>query len=675
MISFDIFDTLITRKTYYPQGIFLLVGQQLIDALKDIKDYTYNNFHTLRINAEKDARRYAEQDGREEITLDEIYDLLTIRMSLSKENIECIKKLEIQTEIDNAYPIIKNIKLLKSLVDKGEHIVLISDMYLREGIIREILLKQDPVFEHIPIYISCERKKTKRSGSLYFDVAQLENESFSNWIHYGDNRKSDYLMPRMLGIDGRYIPLEDLTPWESELGKKLVLESNLTLQFCFGAARNIRREKELGWAGKIGSSVGGMILYPYVFWLLQKSVQLGIKRLYFIARDGYILKKVADLIIKNQSLDIKISYIYGSRKAWRTSAFSEIDKQKVIMYLSQEVDFSDSDFAFVDLHGTGITMECLANIIFEKFKVKTRVFYFDLIRDKTSDTHLFISFCSEYSGIVELFCRAPHGSTIGYEEKEGRIAPLLQQVNKVNWEQAGLYEYFEGVELFADKMSQCGWNYWVEDISLVESVLEYCRENPCRELQDFMGNIPHYDGIEEEQIKYAPLLSAKDIFKLYMWRTVEDISEYYSGANLNLSLMRTDRKYVKGKAFLEKHYNFALGRCIHRLKNRKIRCRGDNQKIVIYGAGNVGKRLYEHLKTISGFYIVAWTDIDYEYYQKLGYPVVPLLKTLKMEYQYIIIAMKNHWDFELTRNNLYKLGVSSEKIMEYGDFLEKISGF
>lgn len=666
MISFDIFDTLITRKTYSAHGIFLLLQQKLFHEFNFSQYQVCENFYTLRVNAEKEARLFAEQEDTEEITLDEIYDLLADRSDIPSDLAKTIKEWEIQAEIDNTYPITKNIELLKSFLIEGERVVLISDMYLSEDIIRKILLKNSCIFRDIPIYVSSEIKKTKHSGSLFFEISKREQKDFSNWVHYGDNRISDYLMPNMLGIDARHIPFEEMTPWEGELGRELDLKNNLALQFYFGTARNIRLERNWNISGKIGGSIGGILLYPYVIWILRKSEEMGVKRLYFIARDGYLLKKIADLIIKNKCLNIHTTYLYGSRKAWRINELSETDKQKVIMYISQEVDFSDSDFAFIDLHGTGLTMECLADIILENYSVKTKVFYFDLMKNKFSNSCKFISFCSEHSGIVELFCRAPHGATIGYEQKDGRVVPILYPINEIYWEKPGLYEYCEGVELFADKMSQCRWEYGLENVDLVESVIDYCNNKPCRELQDFMSAIPHYNGVEEDKIEYAPVLSANDIFKIYMWRTIEDISEYYSGINFNLSLMRTNHKYDKEKTFLEKQYNSILGRCIHIVKNRRKRLKGkNNQKVIIYGAGSIGKKVYEHLITISGFHIVGWTDMDYKKYQHKGYPVIPLLRAIKLEFDYIVIAIGNSQSRRYTYEILQDLGVEKKKIVEY----------
>ena len=75
MISFDIFDTLITRTVWEPSGLFLLIQKRLADVCYEacFSDYIRNNYALLRKNAEIYARKAAAYVGREEVTLDEIY--------------------------------------------------------------------------------------------------------------------------------------------------------------------------------------------------------------------------------------------------------------------------------------------------------------------------------------------------------------------------------------------------------------------------------------------------------------------------------------------------------------------------------------------------------------------------------------------------------------------------
>lgn len=60
-MSFDIFDTLLKRDILHPTEVFQILGKQYNDSA----------FMFKRIEAERNLR---EQSGKEEITLDDIYE-------------------------------------------------------------------------------------------------------------------------------------------------------------------------------------------------------------------------------------------------------------------------------------------------------------------------------------------------------------------------------------------------------------------------------------------------------------------------------------------------------------------------------------------------------------------------------------------------------------------------
>ena len=79
----------------------------------------------------------------------------------------------------------------------------------------------------------------------------------------------------------------------------------------------------------IGVSVGGVLLNSYVQWILGKAVVKGVKRLYFAAPDGYILKSVTDILIQRTGAAVETYYIH------------ENDDTR------QDMDFLDNRFALV----------------------------------------------------------------------------------------------------------------------------------------------------------------------------------------------------------------------------------------------------------------------------------------------------------------------------------------
>ena len=69
------------------------------------------------------------------------------------------------------------------------------------------------------------------------------------------------------------------------------------------------------------------VMFCYVEWILKKAEDLKIKRLYFLARDGYMLQKIATVLVKNRKMDIDCRYLYCSRQALRIPSYHIIGEE------------------------------------------------------------------------------------------------------------------------------------------------------------------------------------------------------------------------------------------------------------------------------------------------------------------------------------------------------------
>jgi Predicted hydrolase (HAD superfamily) len=325
MYSFDIYDTLITRTTATPKGIFAIMNQILQNSSEymDLSEHIRKNFYDLRIHAENIARLNRCDLSTEEVNISQIYQIMGMCGVASDEELIRLQELEIETELNNVIGIFTNIEKVRYLLNAGAKVILISDMYLGEEIIRKTLVKLDSIFATIPIYVSCDYGKTKLTGKLYEIIAEKENQgSFAEWWHVGDNEDADILSAASYGIKTEYYSFGELKSYEKQLLDKE--ENNMTTQLAIGCARNARMLYQIHNAGivnrsayEIGCSIGGAILFPYVAWILRQCEVKGIERLYFMARDGYVIKKIADKIIDSYNLNIRTFYFYGSRKAIR----------------------------------------------------------------------------------------------------------------------------------------------------------------------------------------------------------------------------------------------------------------------------------------------------------------------------------------------------------------------
>lgn len=672
MFSFDVFDTLITRTTKNPHGVFYIMQERISAMEWEEKRSLGRNFAQIRINAEREAGAYSLLSKEKmEVNLETIYQVVMQMTGISTHTKNKLMEMEIQTEIDCVVGITDNISKLKQIAEEGERIVLISDMYLSSWIIRKLLVSVDKIFESIPVYVSNECGCMKYTGELFLYVKEKEKISVNNWTHYGDNEISDIQSPQKLGIKTIWLKKSGLLPWEKEFDERNCLETNAYWQLYTGIARTLRQNAKLASSEEMGASIGGMILYSYVEWIIHNSLKQNISMLYFIARDGFILKKIADIIISANGLKMKTKYIYGSRIAWRIQDECEEKKENLRLYLRQEIDFSEK-FAFVEVNGTGYTMECLADFIGEMCGEKVYAFYFSLKKKTDHANCSFFTYLTAYDEIVEVLCRAPHGPTMGYIKKDQKVFPEIQNVEEKVWENAGLPGYINGVVLYAESLVHMLQKLHLESDNryLVSQMVNYISNHPEGQILRFLADMPHNDGYSDGKSVYAPVLSGKDLFNIFMWRTNEPLRDFYFGANYQFSellLTKRDRKIID---FYKHNYYRLLGRLVHRYKGWSAWRKGGlkRKRVMIYAAGTVGQRIY-HIAIGEGDYrVIAWVDRNYKLYRRQGCPVSGLKAIDKKKFDMIVIAIKDVQVVQSVKKMLIEKGVSPEKIFDATSF-------
>ncbi len=332
LYSFDIFDTLIGRSTLLPIGVFWYVQDKMNESSIEFPRYLKENYFKVRPWCEKDVREYYNKStlyrnsDRLEITFDLIFEHMQNVYQLNEEQITLLKEWELEGEFKSSIPIEQNISILKELVEKKETVVLISDMYLPIKFIKKLLAKADPILEQLPLFLSSESGNQKTTKKLFLEVYHQINYNFGSWVHYGDNQKADIDMPKKLGIKTIKIKEKTFNTFE----KKILdfIHSYDAYQVC-KMMLDIRTEPN-GYTGVEHFAFRQVSFYfvPYINWVIHHAIERGITCLYFISRDGYHLKRIADTIIEEKNYKVRTKYIYGSRKAWRIpSLIDSIDEE------------------------------------------------------------------------------------------------------------------------------------------------------------------------------------------------------------------------------------------------------------------------------------------------------------------------------------------------------------
>lgn len=310
--SFDIFDTLLTRKVATPGGIFAIVQDRIRkECREDYSAEMIENFCFFRRAVEH--VRYGKL-GEGETSLEDVYrDLHALFKNLPWEKLEKIMQMEIETEIEYTIPIRENIREVRRLLKMGERVILISDMYLPEDVIRKILDRADPILRKCKLYLSSSiGLKKARSGKLFRYVCKAENILPKNLRHVGDNLSSDIKVPRAQGIQTRSFQGSMLHPVE----RAYMAEKSVSHQIMAGVSRHYRvRHPDASSLQIAGVLVAAPILYGYIEDVLRKAVAKGIKTLYFFARDGQIMLRIAKRINKANKWNLDLRYFYCSRQS------------------------------------------------------------------------------------------------------------------------------------------------------------------------------------------------------------------------------------------------------------------------------------------------------------------------------------------------------------------------
>ncbi len=88
-----------------------------------------------------------------------------------------------------------------------------------------------------------------------------------------------------------------------------------------------------------------------------------------------------------------------------------------------------------------------------------------------------------------------------------------------------------------------------------------------------------------------------------------------------------------------------------------------NKKVIIYGAGTVGKAYINQLTATKYAEIVLWCDSSFRDYEWLDWEITNPEEIMNCQYDYIVIAIKNKKVAMEILNTLVKMGIAKDKMI------------
>lgn len=282
VVSFDIFDTLIKRNVREATDVFSLLENAYINQFghsEPIKKW--------RIAAEKEANK---RSSYNDVNLDEIYQAME---ALPEEERGWLKEKEVELELQVTQRNNRLFDIYQWCLAHGKKIILVSDMYLPLDVIEKIV-KDAGYREYFKIYLSNCYRERKATGNLFKIALKEEGVLPKEMVHIGDALRGDYMSPLKLGIQAILIRKRD-SETKYFNSKRHELDYNVLNSFI----RN-NEPMEYDFYQKIGYEVVGPILYGYSKWLNETTKKSGIRKLFFLAREGFLLERAFRLFSANE---------------------------------------------------------------------------------------------------------------------------------------------------------------------------------------------------------------------------------------------------------------------------------------------------------------------------------------------------------------------------------------
>ena len=310
LVSFDIFDTLVTRRIADPNTAFELIEFR----------HTQSEAGPLRLLTERmEAAGVAlgSHDGRlDDVTIDQIYE----HMAVFKE-----AEVEKAAELGLCVPHPVGLKLFRRAIEQGKPVFLASDMYLDEETVVRILEKCG-YSGWSRLLLSSTVGLKKDTGRLYTrlitDAAALGVEA-AHILHIGDNWESDVLRARSAGLRAlRFTPLyEDrsaVVALDSARRERLSQIGQIWDSVCTQAFRLWIQDHPAirsAFFTRLGFQVTGPLAAMFAMHVRRTADARGVKRILFLARDGRIVKDAFETLYREflSRGEYRTDYVHLSR--------------------------------------------------------------------------------------------------------------------------------------------------------------------------------------------------------------------------------------------------------------------------------------------------------------------------------------------------------------------------
>jgi predicted HAD superfamily hydrolase len=300
IITFDVFDTLVTRKVYEPSDVFELIDEKISHTFNIAK----GEYKSNRKKAEEILRNKNNYDG--EVNIDEIYEEFSRLLNVSTEVSNQIKEMEIETDISLIIPRKDMLVLYNTLKSLNKQLILIADSYYTREIIERILCNCG-YLGYYDLLLSSEtgfRKDNRTMWNYYYNKYPNINS-----VHVGDDDLNDTIVveniikkPAHHILNGKKVyEISKLYAGSKNNLDNRIIKGLLVNKILFNSPFNLQQNRgvRIEDLKSYGYCLLGPIIFTYFQWLIRNIDKN--YNLLFVSREGYFLQKIYNLILDKSS--------------------------------------------------------------------------------------------------------------------------------------------------------------------------------------------------------------------------------------------------------------------------------------------------------------------------------------------------------------------------------------
>lgn len=353
VVSYDLFDTLITRRVFSYTDIFDLMDIRLREEGVIIPD-----FSRLRLYAEKELSKQAAPK------LADIYEFVLKKSGGNFISADELSALEFELDLSTIIARLDVCEVFKEATASGKEVVITTDSYYTLPQIRKILDKAE-IEEPDRILVSCEYG-TSKTLELFRELSkEYEGKSI---IHIGDDEVADITKAAEQGINTyRVLSAADLYDALGGLGLEDEIKclsdrvkAGMFISEVFNSPFWFEEDAEklsISNASQVGYLFCAPMITDFVLWMKQRAQEEGYRQILFCARDGYLPGR----LFRKASPETKSVYFLSSRTA---AIRAGMEDDRDIEYVDSMKYFGTPEEALKTRFG--ITVDDITNIEREK---------------------------------------------------------------------------------------------------------------------------------------------------------------------------------------------------------------------------------------------------------------------------------------------------------------------